>query len=298
MAFNAIETGYKPEGALGALYQGYNAADAQSMNELDMIKQYLANQKQEQLNPIEVAQAQQTLDSGAYKTRPEYQNAMTDIQVGQGMSNLAAGTTAKGLQPFKQKTEQMDLERQQGELRNLSQIQMIDDALSGTGDNGEPANPLPPGMRELLLQRRHGLINRFKETPKFAGQRELTETKTDSAEHIAELNLQLKEAQAIAKASQERPMTMSQMEAHMRNRFAQNPQDAEARQFLDVLERYRQNIAPAQGGVTLDPATKKLTTNQGNLSAPSTGGNPTGQGNDLQAQIMAELARRRQQQGK
>ena len=292
MAFNAIETGYKPEGALGALYQGYNAADAQSMNELDMIKQYLANQKSEQLNPIDIAQAQQTLDSGAYKTRPEYQDAMTNTMVGQGMSNLVAGQNASVLQPFKQTTDRMDQERQQGDIRNQAQIQMIDDALN---DNEAT---FQPGVREKLIQARQSLINRFKETPKFAGQRELTETKTDSAEYIAELNRQIREAQALAKAAQERPMTMSQMEAHMRNRYAQNQQDTEAKQFLDVLEKYRQNIAPAQGGVTLDPATKKLTTNQGNLSNPSTGGNTTGQGNDLQAAIMAELARRRQQQGK
>lgn len=286
MALPMIETGYKPEGALGGVFAGFNAANAEQGAELELIKQYLANQKAQQMDPIDIAQAQQTLDAGKYKVGQEYQQGMTDTIRGQGMSNLAAGQTAAGLQPFRQKTEQLDLERQQGDLRNQSQIQMIDDALN---DNEAK---FQPGVREMLQQRRLGLVERFKNTPKFAGQRELVETKTDSNEFIAELKRDLEATKASLKASQERPMTMSQMEAQMRARFAQNPEDAEAKQFLDVLEKYRQNIAPAQGGVTIDPRSKKLTTNQGNLSTPSTGGNAGG--DNLQAAILAEIERRKQ----
>lgn len=284
MAINQIDTGYKPEFALGAAFAGENAANVAMSNQLEMIKQYLANQKSQQLDPIEIAQAQQTLDSGAYKTRPEYQDAMTDMMVGQGMSNMAAGQTAKGLQPFRQQTEQLDLQRQQGDLRNQAQIQQIDDALN---DNEAT---FQPGVRDKLLQARQSLINRFKETPKFAGQRELTETKTDSAEYIAEMRRQLEEAKAAAKAAQEHPMTMSQMEAMMRKRFADNPNDAEAYKFLKEYERFKQTTQPGMGQVTLNPDDKTLTTVGGNL------GNSGGT-NDLQAAIMAEL-KRRQQQGK
>ncbi len=58
MAFNQIDTGYKPDGALGALYQGYNAADAQQMNALEMIKAALANQREQQMQPLDIEKAQ------------------------------------------------------------------------------------------------------------------------------------------------------------------------------------------------------------------------------------------------
>lgn len=184
MALPQIETGYKPEFALGALYQGQNAANANMAAEEELIKQFLANQKAQQMLPIDVAQAQQTLDSGAYKTRPEYQNAMTDIQVGQGMSNMAAGQTAKGLQPFKQAAEQGALEQQMGEQRNMAKIQEIDDILN------DPDVKYDGTTKQQLMNARLNLINRFKETPKFAGQRELREMGSDSNEYIAELKRQ------------------------------------------------------------------------------------------------------------
>ena len=279
--FPMIETDYKPDGPLGALYQGFNAANANDMAGLDLIKQYLANQKAQQLDPIEIAQAQQTLDSGAYKARPEYQDAMTDMMVGQGMSNMAAGQTAKGLQPFRQHTEQMDLERQQGDLRNQAQIQQIDDALN---DNEAT---FQPGVRDRLLQARQSLINRFKETPKFAGQRELTETKTESNEYIKELDAANKRLQAELRAQHEKPLTMSQAEAAMRNRLAANPNDQEAAKWLREYEIFKQKTQPGMGQVTLNPTDNTLTTVGGNLGGSG--------GNDLQAAILAEIERRKTQ---
>ena len=262
MPISQIDTGYKPEFGLGALYQGFNAANSDQASELELIKQFLANQREQQMQPIDVSQAQQNLTAGQYKTTPEYQTGMRDTISGQGMSNLAAGQTAAGLQPFKQRAEQLQLENAFGQQQNLAKIQEIDNALNDTEATFQP------GVRDKLLAARISLINRFKETPEFAQKRELKETGTDSAEYIAELR-----AAAARKAAEDKanappkPLTMSQMEALYRDRLAKDPNDAEAKQFLAEYERFKQTTQPGMGNVTIDPVTKKLTTIGGNLGS-------------------------------
>lgn len=255
--FPMIETGYKPEGALGALYQGYNAANADQMAQEDLIKQYLANQRSIQMNPLEAQQAQQTLDAGQYKTSDEYQQGMRDTIFGQGKSNLAAGTTAEALQPFKQSAEEVGLKNQKWAGDTQNQIQQLNDLIM------TEQNPL---TRMSAVKARNSLLSQLKETPEFVGKRELTETKTDSQEYIAELRRQMEDMKAQLKAqSPQRPMTMSQMEAQMRERLAANPNDVEAQQFLSEYERFKQTTQPGMGQVTLNPQTKKLDTVGGNL---------------------------------
>lgn len=258
MTLPEISTGYRPEFGLGALYQGFNAANADQMAQEDILKQFLANQREQQIQPIDVQQAQQNLDAGQYKTSPEYQTGMRDTVSGQGMSNLAAGKTAAALQPFKQKAEETDLKNQQWTNDVQGQINQLNDMITT-----EP-NPL---TRMSAIKARDMLLSQLKETPKFVGQRELTETKTESNEYIAELKRQLEEMKALYKAqTPQKPLTMSQMEAQMRERFSANPNDEEAKQFLSEYERFRQSTQPGMGAVTINPTTKKLTTVGGNLS--------------------------------
>ena len=80
MTIPTIDTGYKPEFGLGALYQGFNAANSDQASELELIKQFLANQREQQMQPIDVSQAQQNLTAGQYKTTPEYQTGICKDQ--------------------------------------------------------------------------------------------------------------------------------------------------------------------------------------------------------------------------
>lgn len=178
MTIPTIDTGYKPEFGLGALYQGFNAANSDQASELELIKQFLANQREQQMQPIDVSQAQQNLTAGQYKTTPEYQTGMRDIISGQGMSNLAAGQTAAGLQPFVQKEkiresqnafERADQQNGIYQLDNLIQVEQH------------------PIQRMALINERNRMTRNLRETPEFTGKRELKETGTDSAEYIAEL---------------------------------------------------------------------------------------------------------------
>lgn len=55
MGLSLIDTGYKPEGALGALYQGENAGMQEQNNQLSLIKDFLANRREQQMQPLDIA---------------------------------------------------------------------------------------------------------------------------------------------------------------------------------------------------------------------------------------------------
>ena len=52
-----IETGYKPEFGLGAVYQGFNAANADMSAQEELIKQFLANQREQSMQPLDIEKA-------------------------------------------------------------------------------------------------------------------------------------------------------------------------------------------------------------------------------------------------
>ena len=188
-----IETGYKPEFGLGALYQGFNAANADQSAQEELLKQFLANQHAQVQNPLDEQTTAQNLLANHYKTNPEYQQGMTDMIEGQGYSNLAAGQTAQGLQQFKEKAEKRGLENDFRVADVQNDIYQLDDKI------GTEQNPL---TRMAMIKKREHLLRNLKETPKFMGQRELGETRTDSAEYIAELRAQQAAELARWRASQ------------------------------------------------------------------------------------------------
>lgn len=118
----SIDTGYKPEFALGALYQGFNAGNADQSAQQEIIKQYLANQREESMQPIDVAQGNQNLLAGMYKTDPRYQEGMTSMIEGQGLSNLTAGQNAQALQQFKQAAERARMTKETSSDNLFSQL--------------------------------------------------------------------------------------------------------------------------------------------------------------------------------
>ena len=187
-----ISTGYTPEFGLGALYQGFNAANADQSNELELIKQFLANQHAQVQNPLDEQTSAQNLLINNFKTSPEYQTGMRDVASGQGMTTLAAGQTAAGLQPFVEKSGKREAENRfiQADVQN--QIYQLDDLIQ-TEQN--------PAQRAFLERTRGDMLRNLRETPKFTGQRELKETGTDSNEYIAELKADLARTLAAAKTT-------------------------------------------------------------------------------------------------
>lgn len=90
-----ISTGYTPEFALGALYQGMNASNANAQSQEDLLKSYLSNQREQYSQPLdqiiktwEASHAQDKLNDFDYR-----QKALEGYK-GQMNSQIAAGKKA------------------------------------------------------------------------------------------------------------------------------------------------------------------------------------------------------------
>ena len=105
-----IQTGYTPEFSLGAFFAGENAANTEAANEEELIKSFLANQRERQMQPIDVEKAQLGLDPARYESQlaqaksrnPNYIQEQLRGQIGQMQTQAAAGEKAKTLLPFDQ----------------------------------------------------------------------------------------------------------------------------------------------------------------------------------------------------
>jgi hypothetical protein len=179
MALPQIDTGYKPEFALGALYQGQNAANANMSAEEELIKQFLANQREQQMQPLDVNIRQTESDRATVGRSPEMLDAYQRGYIGQNNSQDAAGKTAMALQPFVQAAQIAENKSKFNEQDLQNQIYQLDQQL------GTEANPL---NRMAMMKERERITRALKESPTFMGKRELRETGTDSNEYIAELN--------------------------------------------------------------------------------------------------------------
>lgn len=89
-----IETDYKPDGALGALYSGFNAANADQSAQLELIKQALANQREQQIQPYDVNIKSAESARADMQKLPEMLDAYKRLYMGQADSTQAAGSKA------------------------------------------------------------------------------------------------------------------------------------------------------------------------------------------------------------
>jgi len=182
MAFQEISTGYKPEFTLGGLYHGFNAANAEDLNKEELIKQFLANQHAQVQNPLDEQTTAQTLLANQYKTSPDYQVGMRDTISGQGMSNLAAGQTARNLQQFKQAAGQAALENQAEQEGLFTRMR------KGIRQQHDPS--LPDNQREAAGQGAYMLADTMSQVdPKIMAQERLLGAKLNSAEDINDAKL-------------------------------------------------------------------------------------------------------------
>jgi len=193
MAFQEISTGYKPEFTLGGLYQGYNAANAEEIDKQEMIKAFLANQHAQVQNPLDESTTFQNLLANHYKTSPDYQTGMTDTIAGQGMSNMAAGTTAKNLQQFKERAQQAELESQ------AAQQGLFANMYKGIGKQHDQSLPEP--QREAGGQGAYFLADTMSRVdPKIMAQERMLGSKLDSAEGMNDAKIQAKFEEAALRA--------------------------------------------------------------------------------------------------
>lgn len=182
MAFPQIETGYKPEFGLGAVYQGFNAANADQSAEMELIKQFLANQREQQMQPLDIQKAQlsnqgtvfdnmtkglQGAQAQAQNNPAMLQSFLQDKRAGYN-KNIRADELESILQPFKKEAAPS-----QGQ-------QMVAGAKSDAtlGDLQQRIITMPPGPeREALYKQYTDAVGTRGFTPEFWGKNEVENTK-------------------------------------------------------------------------------------------------------------------------
>lgn len=94
-----ISTGYQPEFGLGALYQGFNAANADKLNEEEVLKHFLQNQKDIREAPLnQIIKQWEAKQAEGKMGDPEYLAKMIEGYKGQMNSQIAAGN--KGMRTW------------------------------------------------------------------------------------------------------------------------------------------------------------------------------------------------------
>ena len=130
-----IDTGYKPEWGLGAYFAGQNAANKEAFNEQDLLRAFLANQREKQQQPLDLdIKAQEAQMARAKMTDPDYAKWALQNMIGQGKIVGAQGDIAQATLPQTIQNKQQDL-RTSGLMGNLNEAfaKLKQNALQGQG---------------------------------------------------------------------------------------------------------------------------------------------------------------------
>lgn len=175
---NQINTGYQPQFALGALYQGENAADIEQSNQLELIKNALANLREQQSQPMDMRiKAMEAARADAMNT-PEMLDAYQRGYIGQNNSQDAAGKLALGLLPFKQAAEEAQLNNSTAQSKLGFQF--------GQAGLDQYDQALSPQQRMAAAEKRAALQSTIGETPDHFAAMELQRLKNEGSLNTAE----------------------------------------------------------------------------------------------------------------
>lgn len=258
-----VETGYKPEFALGALYAGENAANSQAMGQEELIKAFLANQRERQSQPLDMDIL------GLKAARDRAMNTPEDIDQyrrgynGQMKSQEVAGDTAQILAPFRRNTEQLQLENDANKQNVLRTVMDIDSKLNQGGSLDEQGNlvPFTEQDKSVLGKLRQKHIEQLASTPEFYQKQSLQSDRLDSAENIALLKMQnaikIQELKAqIKNDPKTAEAVMASLLAKMNRGESLTPSEHEVYQLASsVVERKAPEVKP---GTSLDVTNPKL----------------------------------------
>lgn len=188
-----LATGYTPEWGLGAYVAGQNAAMQEANNQEEQIKNYLANQRERQMQPLDVdVRAQEAGLARAKMASPEYNQSMIDQMVGQGKTMKAAGEIAALLQPFKAKAQQAELETASRNYEDLYTLRDTNEKLAqgGTIDDQGILQRFSPQQQQFMQQQRDKLLTNLAQTPEWQGKYLLQQDKGEQNLALQELRNQ------------------------------------------------------------------------------------------------------------
>ena len=189
MAYQEISTGYKPEFTLGGLYHGFNAANAEDISQEELMKQYLANQREQQMQPLDIEKALLTNQGMGFdmsgkqlaseqaelqRTAPMLQGFVDSKQAGYDEA-VRKNEIGKLLHPFVKQQVPLEQGAKTAQLDIAKQIADIDKVLAGDAD--PYGNVAAPNQLPLWEKERAALVARLGNTPELAGKTALENVK-------------------------------------------------------------------------------------------------------------------------
>jgi len=177
MAFPMIDTGYKPEFALGALYQGMNAANSDEMAQQEILDRVLSNFKKQQDAPLDYTIKQAEAEDAKTRMLPSYQDAKLRGYIGQNDTQEASGKFAQALLPFKinaEKAKNRLSESNDTRDFNLSSFQKI--LTEGVDSDG---NPLAPEVKKQLFKKYVDDATMAYQTPEYLGKKAMQDDRIE-----------------------------------------------------------------------------------------------------------------------
>ena len=191
MAITQRETGYKPQFGLGAYVAGENAADTDALNQEELIRQYLANQREVKSQPLDMDDKQYEADMARAKSAsPSYIPWMLRGTEGQMKSQDAAGESAQTLRPFKEKAEQGKLENETETNNLLRTFQKLNSVVMSGGDvdpNTGQVVPASPQVLQALTKKRDQLGSLIGNDPKQVAHMEQLTQQHEWAKELAKI---------------------------------------------------------------------------------------------------------------
>ena len=197
-----ISTGYIPEFALGALYQGMNASNANAQSQEDVLRAFLANQREQNTQPLDqIIKTWDATKAQGQLNDPDYLSALLEGYKGQMNSQIAAGRKAMDTVDSDIDTinQENDIKQYRGNLFKRfmeEQMQEPTPPTPVTGDNGVQGfnfgsaqnalkNPnLTPEQKQLIIQ------DVQKSGGLFSNMNRLQETLINTPEHLQKMELQ------------------------------------------------------------------------------------------------------------
>jgi hypothetical protein len=186
-----------PDGALGGMFAGMNAANANDQNTQALASMFLQNQKDASMLPmdLQIKQAQiapaqyQSALATAKQNSPDYIQNQLAGETGQMQTQQAAGAKAMALAPFVQAAEKGNLENTAASNEQMAWFQAANKALQDGGgfdDNGV-LHPFSPRERQALEAKRDSLLKTLSSTPEQNQKMQLNDAKIQGM--LAEIQL-------------------------------------------------------------------------------------------------------------
>ena len=265
-----IQTGYVPDGALGAMYAGWNAANAEDENTQNLAKLFLANQREQQMLPLDVQIRQGQVAPQQYEsqlaqakmTDPDYIKSVLSGYKGQMNSQIAAGDKAKALLPFAVAAEKAQLENDKAKQDFQWTINDLTDKLMQGGATDENGNVVPasPSQLAFFKNKRDQLNQLLAEDPQYIQKDMLKdqqyqtqlELQAMKAQQALELQSEKDRAKEASKQTKYNETLMQQMQI-LANPNSSPEEKAIAQQIVNLhrINKLYSNPAAWQEGIDL-----------------------------------------------